>query len=498
MAVPGRHPRASFLPAFGRLAPLCLLASLACSASCTADPSGALGFGPSEPDPREELGWWLDRYREVPASQAYAAQSHRIFDRLRPVFDFAGRRLVVIRPRPQDRRDLGPLAVALRDGNVVVSYAALELCYREADRTLGESRLAFVLAHELAHLDHEDHVKLTAAEAVHAFGAEARRTGGGSRRGSTSGEDRKALELTADRQGALGMVMAGFDPRVLFGQDQTFFAAWVDSSVGRAAYASPDHPSPQERARWLREQLAETAERTVHFDRGVAAYDKGDYPMAVEELETFAQDFPSREVLSNLGLAYYQLAVRVLARCDGQLVVRWRMPVALDRETLAKRARLRGERSHCYDDADYRKQIDRAIEALEDAAKQDAKYLPARLNLAAARLLDGQGAGAIMAAEEATRLAPGDPRALGTLAVASLAYAESSPRLADAGALDDLAALHRRFPADPDIAYNLAQALTHGRRWEEAQPVWQAFLKLVERKQDGDEWAKIARENLGD
>jgi len=49
-----------------------------------------------------------------------------------------------------------PWAVALSDNSVVLTKGAIDLMYQEQDMALGDARVAFVLGHELSHLDTED------------------------------------------------------------------------------------------------------------------------------------------------------------------------------------------------------------------------------------------------------------------------------------------------------------------------------------------------------
>jgi Zn-dependent protease with chaperone function len=103
--------------------------------------------------PRERIEDWR-KYQELTrAADPRADKAHSIFKRLLQV---AGTRPDVV---PQlfitasDPWDIA-LPIALSDGWIVLSKGALDICYRDPAR--GDDRLAFVLAHELAHLLNDD------------------------------------------------------------------------------------------------------------------------------------------------------------------------------------------------------------------------------------------------------------------------------------------------------------------------------------------------------
>jgi Zn-dependent protease with chaperone function len=96
-----------------------------------------------------QIAYWRERFPELkPADDARAATAHAIFERLVQV---AGKRPGVV-PRlfitARDPWEM-TLPIAIRDGWIILSAGVLNICYQEPTR--GKDRLAFVLAHELAH-----------------------------------------------------------------------------------------------------------------------------------------------------------------------------------------------------------------------------------------------------------------------------------------------------------------------------------------------------------
>jgi len=138
--------------------------------------------------------------------------------------------------------------------------------------------------------------------------------------------------------------------------------------------------------------------------------------------------------------------------------------------------------------------MDEAIELLETAANRERGYLPARLNQVAAFVLDEQYARAAVAGIEAKEIAPEDPGALGAQALAFLVWRTDHTEVEVRQALERLEALHRRFPDEPGIAFNLASALSFDGRLDEALPVWQDFLRI---EPERSPWAEIARDRAG-
>lgn len=444
--------------------------------------------------------WWIEQYGEISLADLagedaeFFTSSHEILDRLRPHFDDARTRLVILGAEVDDGAPLPAFAAALPDDTIVMSLAGLRLCYRGVTRTQGDSRTACVLAHELAHFEARHHWFLEAAAMIRAFGGESDVLRSLSETLGSGSQEAKKLELEADRRAVIRMTAAGFDPEVLFEGRESFFHDWVGTAAGQLAYQTDSHPTPDQRALHARSWFRESAELSERFHRGVAALDAGDHQAAIEALEPVAREFPSREVLSNLGLAYYQLAALALADCDGVLVTTWRMPVAIDHETLLDRTRTRGsERSHCYERADYLDAFDRAKEVLGKAHRQDEEYPQALLNLAALHMLDDSPAAARMYGVMGAELLPDDSQfrnAILTVDIADL-MARDKSFTEEAAAL---AALHEEHPDEPDIAFNAAQALMLAGQYDRAEPIWRAFLGM----EPDTEWSEIARWNLGE
>jgi hypothetical protein len=134
-----------------------------------------------------------------------------------------------------------------------------------------------------------------------------------------------------------------------------------------------------------------------------------------------------------------------------------------------------------------------AIRHLQIAVELDHAYVPARINLASALLLEGrEPARALHVAEQALGLAPESVEALNARALALYLYgAQGSSEEMKVLALKKLADLRRQHARDVLSAYNRAAVLSERDR-AAAHAAWQEFLEL----EDSGAFAEMARRKL--
>lgn len=479
------------------------LAGFACAAAVDGDgpatPAGALAFVGSNPEDnaRDSSGWWLDNYGAVdPAKDPRAARAQALFDRVSAAADKRDNRL----PRLALIGAAGdPYAVALPDGTILLTRGALDFCYGplrgpKLPQRQGDLRLAFVLGHELAHLAADDFWHRSAFAAAQRFPAAS-----GTRWREVrsllnpDSRDLQRSELEADSVGALTMAMADLSPGELLHGDPDFFTKWVSQVAVEAAYEDPSHPPPEDRAATLKALLTGLGDEIDVFHFGVRLAQLGRYPDAIALLAHFNERFASREVLSDLGYASYQQAVKVLAACDGSPAIRFRLPVAIDDETLASRARLRGGSSLCLESERVRKGLADAEHYLELATEKDSAYLAARHNLLAVYLVAGKAASALALAEETLQVAPGDAATLVAKGIALYLFGIDNRMDTFEGALHVL----EKAETDPrwgtDAVFARAVMLTEHGRIAGARAAWERFLALEPHGSHAD----LARERLG-
>jgi tetratricopeptide (TPR) repeat protein len=456
--------------------------------------AAAIAFGPAasaQDGPRNHAAWWITTYGAVDAAEdEVVARVHRVFERVAAVADKAvGRvpRLVVLRDTPT-------LAVALPDGTVLLSRAGVALAYKEVSTEAGDARLAFVLGHELRHLARDDFWHAFTAAALETAGGESPPASTTLRRDlKRSPSADRVREMHADSYGFLYAVMAGYPVDEAVAAGGAFLERWAaESATGPEERDS--HPLPADRATLLAVTLREVQERLDLFHFGVRLLQLGRFEDALALLETFKEHFPSREVLGNIGVARFQLAVRALAACDPRLPVRFKLPTRIDPEALVAPARMRGPApGPCASLAMVRERMSGAIDELQKAVEMDRGSRAGWTNLSSALILAGEYARAMDAAGKGLALGP-DVALAGNAALAHYAYGVETriAGLADAGQ-QEIERLARDNPDDATLAFNLGAVLAERGRTAGARDAWMRFLAL---EPEGP-FAALAREQLG-
>jgi tetratricopeptide (TPR) repeat protein len=385
--------------------------------------------------PIERIEHWRGKYQELTAAaDPRAAAAHAILAQLVQVAGKRGvePRLLITARDPWDIT----LPIAIRDGWIILSKGVLDICYREP--TWGKDRLAFVLAHELAHHLKDDlwHMRFfdaweatrTQTPVAPAFMDEIRRS-------TEAPEHVVRREVEADQQGIIYAAMAGFAPQAIVSADQrmNFFADWVQALDPRRLLGIDTkqvRPTPKERADALRTILREVADQTAAFQAGLWFYYAGDYPQAIQAFDAFRTVFAGREVHQNLAASHHQLALQAYrAWHPAAETFPFHLPVAIDPLTRASQAYLERTRGQAADPAEqFRQHLEAAIRWYREALAQDAAYTLAARNLGAALLLRGAHtpkvaphpdvAEAVMLLSRALEQAPQDPSLLNTLGVA--------------------------------------------------------------------------------
>jgi tetratricopeptide (TPR) repeat protein len=450
--------------------------------------SGAVSGLGSEKD---HASWWIETYGLADsANTKFMDRAEAIFSRVAAAADKRANRLptlVVLNAKGS------PFAMALPDGSVLLTKGALQICYEGQPLALGDSRLAFVLGHELAHLGNDDFWHAAAFEALeqHATANEAEDQLRVLMRQSP--DDARRREFHADAYGMLYMTIAGFDPNVLFG-GESFFGDWAAQLMRLGLRIVGEQSTPSERAAMAKSQASAIASEMDFYRFGVRLIQIGRYQDGLLLLEHFRDRFPSREVLNNLGYAHFQLAAHLLGECDGRLIVRFKVPMMIDPTTRASRLRSAGGVSPCFEQRNIKRHLQEAERNFEEAVAMDPKYLPARLNLFSVHAIAGRGAQALVVAEGALEVDDGDRRARGARAVALYLYGEQSGLATADSAIEQLEAMEREGEGDSTTAYNRASMLSERRRVQAARDAYSGYLKL----EPTGIFSDAARDYLGD
>jgi tetratricopeptide (TPR) repeat protein len=430
-------------------------------------------------NPKERLEYWRQNYQELlPTEDPRAARAHAIFHRL---LHAAGHKPGVM-PRLYLTK-IDPLditaPIALPDGGIILSKGALDICYHEPAR--GDDRLAFVLAHELAHQLKDDFWHMKFFQAIEASKARSPQPNANLEeilRLARLTDAVQAKELQADQLGIVYASMAGFNTNAIVTEDNTvnFFQDWVralDPSRIRGVRADRSHPGPLLRADALKVHLRQILDKIEEFHVGLWFYQAGNYPKAILAFEDFLHFFPSREVYHNLAASHHQLALQYyqLWKKDA-----WALPfklsLAVDPVARAGKIALRG-----LDGADkpaelFHAHLGKAIEFYHTATSLDPSYVLSYNNLGCALIVNQDVYKAIATLQDALKIAPDFPQALNNLGVAFF-YAEN-PRQAKA----HLTKASERAPTYDAPPFNLGQLAHDAHQEAEAQRYWLAYLQL--------------------
>jgi tetratricopeptide (TPR) repeat protein len=419
-----------------------------------------------------------------------AEKAHTIFAR---VLNAAGSRPGVI-PRlyiTQDNPFGASLAIALPDGGIILSKGALDICYRDPQR--GDDRLAFVLAHEIAHqlktdfwhlgffeaLESSKSTNPAKADVLEEILAIARRT-----------HDVQAKELQADAAGIIFASMAGYNTQAIVHDDAkvNFFEEWVqalDPHRVSGIRPDPDHPSPRQRAETIKTELRKVLDQVDVFTLGLQFYHAGMYPQAIQAFEKFLQAYPSREVYHNLATSHHQRALEYYRAWKRQdLALPFQLSMAIDPVTRAQSGITR--KSSSEEEAAFRFYIDEAIRLYNEAIKLDPAYVLAYNNLGCALILTGDEYEAIATLQKAVKREPHFLEAHNNLGVAF--WYNKRPD----EARKHLTEAHTRHPTAEAPLFNLGRLAHAEGQAEEATRYWTAYLQ----QDSSSDWAKAIHEAL--
>lgn len=353
-----------------------------------------------------------------------------------------------------------PLAFALPDGSVVLFQKAIDIIYQDVSPELGDTRAAFVLGHELAHLAKDD---FWHREFLSLAKNSPELTGM-----LTSYRDSNGIkkETEADDRGFIYAAMAGYpvDKLVVPGSLQPdFFVDWEEQTFRTARET---HPSSTERADALRVRLQNLLNKLPYFQFGVRLAHFERCKDGVYFFQAFLKHFPAREVFNNLGLCELQLAQQALGEA-----AYW-LPSVLDVTTqladFSPPYASKGEK-----EAIAKEHLKKANESFQVALQMEPSYVPTNVNLAITTLYQGEIYQARAAIEKALKYAPHDLEIQGLHAVILYEEGEKSPYV-DMWpyAIEQLEKLAQQPKAPLSVLYNAARLLEKRKRTG-ADKFWQ-------------------------
>jgi|GEM_PF-1775950 len=379
-------------------------------------------------------------------------------------------RLVVV------ESDSRPWAIAVPDGGIILSKGALDFCYQDSP-DVGDTRLAFVLGHELSHLTARDfwHQDVHLQFANRPDGGDVDRIRETLARAAGVSSDAdvndflvrlRERELVADDSGFLIAAIAGYNVDALVNEtDSNFLHQWINATGG---YSEITHFSADERTAFLRQRLLRLRQRSILFDVGVRLGFSGYRSEAIRLLHEFEQDFPSKQVFNNLGYFYLNNAIASMPKSIGS---RWWFPTIATMEISV------GGQSRSIGGVGARAtaSLERARKYLELAVQADSSYVTALLNLASTEYFLNNPHAARAHIETVRKL---DPDNIHAAAVQAPLLVAQNPGIDMSGpALSLLKNLVQRPDADESIWFNYARLLDQSGDSEQAESIW---AKLVD------------------
>lgn len=447
------------------------------------------------PDPKERVEYWRQNYTELSESDDQrVARARSIFHR---ILNAAGSRhgvhprLLILAEDPLNIT----LPVSIPDGWVILSKSVLDLCYKH--RRGGDDKLAFVLAHEIAHLLDDDfwHINFFNAIDVSKSKGVAAESVLNEIKGIIGQVEKVAAkELRADEKGVLFTSMAGFNVNAIVSHDgaENFFKEWEDLlSVDRVAKPSLNggtHPTTEQRTAGVLARLQQVSDQAELFRLGLIFYQAGNFERAIEAFNEFRRHYPGREVHHNLAVSYHQLALSYLAvGVDASNDLPFKMSLTIDPITFASGNVFRGPQES---QRKFKENIATAIEYYEAAIKQDPGYLLAYKNLASAYVVNDEPFKAIAILKDALKQTPNDAVLLNVMGVAFY-NAENIDK-----AVEYLKRAKRLDSAYADPLFNLGKVEYSRNHKSLAKDYWRQYMA----KEPNSSWSMLlnARYQLGE
>ncbi len=394
-----------------------------------------------------------------------------VFTKIRPIAEVNHRdspELFIIKDLP------GPPAFVLPDGNLILTQQALDIIYKDIlNQEEGNTRLAFVLGHELAHLASDDYWSSEVKHLIQSKALSGEINDSILEQIERDYDDVKESEFKADDKGFLYAAMAGFPVEVLLNHENDFLSYWVAKTHTQS---SKTHPESIERTELLRIRLQQSIDALEFFYMGVRLAHFGRYQDAIYFFREFQKVFPGREVFNNLGVCYLQMAVK---KMPPSFAYHYWLPCILDNKTVIDRLNV----SPIFRD---RKQIkiakdflEQSVSYLETAIKKDPEYRVGYINLAVAYFYLDEIYEARAKIEKAPRLQSDDYEVESLRALIIFKEGQRSDTWSYAEEIfSDLANDHPSDALPPYFYYNWARLLEDRGRSAEIQ--WQELTKHID------------------
>ncbi len=292
---------------------------------------------------KDKFGWAKEK--------AVTGRVEKIFGRvcLAADIDPAGVKVFVANSRELN-------ALSLPGGFVVIHRGLYDLCDNDDE-------LAFILAHELAHLaaNHHDNMETALAGFAAEFGLGRRLPR------EISGQK----EIEADQKGVIFGAVAGYDPRGAF---TILDKAIAKLDAGRV---------PKEvRKQKIGERLRAATDKIDLFHLGLLFFYRGDLSAAEGAFRNFLSVYESSEVYNNLGVVYHRRASHTSSDSCRSGPPTIKSSPLLDIRTTAEKLSVKaGTGKERCDDQNYREWLHKAISRYKKAGRLNPNHTKALINL---------------------------------------------------------------------------------------------------------------------
>jgi len=433
---------------------------------------------PAEPENSKlKIDFWLSQYRRVTHLQE-CKEAHEVFETLLKVAD----KPVGVLPKLFIFENLAfGKTLALPDGSIILPFDVIKFCFKNP--AYGKARLAFVLGHELKHIVRGDYAILRILKFDTTFPSASYSTQLRLFWKSMETQQQKTFETEADEFAILYAALAGYDTDAIVSSTNNFISEYY-GACGINMHGDAANNPVAERLNALNRRLNDISSHLDLFNFGVRLYAIGKYDAAIELLEKFVTQFPSREVFNNLGLCYYQKALAHYAEWkhetagnDPHLI--YRVSMAIDP---VPRLRNRSLDQHAFHEM-----IAHAIKNFEEAKAKDANYETGLNNLGCAHLLKGEVDFAKGHFKKTLELKQNYHEAHNNLGVASVVEG----RVSDA--FENFKNALKLKPDYPESIYNLGRLSYQLGQTGAAKTYFKKYLQV----DSASAYANIVRELLG-
>ena len=369
-----------------------------------------------------------------------------------------------------------PWALALPDNSIVLSIGAIKRCYRQVSIEHGDTRIALLLGHEIAHLTENDYWHRDVYLAISAN--QPGKTDEvvefiGKRSGQLNSQDWPEIvrdrELKADDSGAIYALLAGYDISLLLPQDeQSFFQFWAKqiSSDQDTYYLSAD-----QRTDYLSQRISVLGKVRQAFVIGQSLIAMGFLDAAEAVYKTILTLFPAYEVYNNLGyIKLNQSKVQLVNHGNDQF---W-LPIQVDFNPKTP-ILLRGEIENYF----IKQHLLDAIDYFELAVSQNPSYLNALLNLASTYFLAKKYNSSIAVLEQAEKIDHTDPR-VRLMQSLALYFSLSGKVEINNFVYKQHKTIIESHPGDFMSVYNLALLYRKNQESENAEPLWENLAQNLQ------------------